>query len=76
MDSSPGLYRCASPNLAHFLRELIAGVTFFVCLCVRDRVVRLNWASEEVGGVGGRRGVRRGEGESSSAAGRAGTRGG
>mmetsp|Transcript_7815 Transcript_7815/g.33210 ORF Transcript_7815/g.33210 Transcript_7815/m.33210 type:complete len:250 (-) Transcript_7815:30-779(-) len=35
MDSSPGLYRCASPNLAHFLRANIAFVTFFVAVCTR-----------------------------------------
>ena len=35
MDSSPGLYRCASPNLAHFLRASMAFVTFFVAVCTR-----------------------------------------
>ena len=35
MDSSPGLYRCASPNLAHFLRSSISLVTFFVVVCTR-----------------------------------------
>ena len=35
MDSSPGLYRCATPNLAHFLRASIAFVTFFVAVCTR-----------------------------------------
>ena len=35
MVSSPGLYRCASPNLAHFLRSSISLVTFFVVVCTR-----------------------------------------
>ena len=49
IDSSPGLYRCASPNLAHFFLASIAVLTVFVAVCTRVRFVVLICGGEVLG---------------------------
>ena len=52
MDSSPGLYLCASPNLAQCFRSAIAGVTFFVSVCTRTFFTVRTWKERRAVSVG------------------------